>query len=226
MTQLPWYVARASGLVSWTLLTASVLWGLAITTKVLGRRPKPAWLLDLHRYLGGLATIFVGVHVGALLVDTYLKFDLVSVLVPFASRWRPSAVAWGVAGFYLLLAVELTSLARKKLPRKVWHATHLASFPLFLVATLHAITAGTDAHTLAFEAVAVAAVAVISGLTALRATQDTTTARSRTAAARAAMKVPGAPAVAGPPAGPPTYDGAGPSPRWDHQPARDAAAVR
>ena len=38
----PWYVARASGIVAWVLLAASVLWGLAITTRVMNGRPRPA----------------------------------------------------------------------------------------------------------------------------------------------------------------------------------------
>jgi len=170
MTQLPWYVARASGLVGWALLTASVLWGLLLSTKVLGKRPRPNWLLDLHRYLGGLATIFVLVHVGALLIDSYVKFSLVQVLVPFAASWKPTAVAWGVVGFYLLVAVELTSLVRNRLSKRVWRAVHLASFPLFLLATIHGFTAGTDGHTWLFEAAAVASLMGVSGLTAWRLT--------------------------------------------------------
>ena len=144
--QLPWYVARAAGLMAWALLTASVVWGLAISTKAkaFGRRPKPAWTLDLHRFLGGLATIFTAVHVGAILVDTYVKFDLVSVLVPFAASWRPAAVAWGVASLYLLLAVELTSLAKARIPRRWWRSIHFASFPLFVMATIHLLTPGAQ----------------------------------------------------------------------------------
>ncbi len=89
MTMLPWYVARASGLVGWGLLAAATLWGLALSTKALGPRPRPNWLLDLHRWLGGLALIFTGVHVGSLLLDTYVHFGLTSVLVPFASDVAP-----------------------------------------------------------------------------------------------------------------------------------------
>ena len=107
---LPWFVARSSGLIAWALLAASVVWGLAISTRVLNGRPRPAWLLDLHRYLGGIATVFVAVHIVALLGDTYVHFGLASVLVPFASSWHPVAVAWGISAFYLLLAVEVTSL--------------------------------------------------------------------------------------------------------------------
>src|SRR4051812_8159410 len=95
-SQLTWYVARSAGMVAWALLSASVLWGLAMTTRVAGRRVRRAWILDLHRYLGGLAAIFTGVHVVAILLDSYVHFDLASVLLPFASAWRPVAVAWGV----------------------------------------------------------------------------------------------------------------------------------
>ncbi len=162
MGTLPWYIARAAGLVAWGLLSASVVWGLALSTRALGRTPRPAWLLDLHRYLGGLATVFTGVHIAAVVADSYVHFGVASVLVPGA------AVAWGVVGLYLLLAVELTSLARSRLPRKVWRMTHAASFPLFVVATVHLLTAGTDAGALLTRALVTAVVATVAGLTAYR----------------------------------------------------------
>jgi len=140
-----WYTARATGLVGWLLCTLAVVWGLALSTRLLGKRPGPAWLLDLHRFLGGLATIFVVIHVGALVADSSTHFGLADVLVPLASSWKPGAVAWGVAGFYLLLAVELTSLARRRLPGGVWRLVHGASLPLWAVATVHLVAAGTDA---------------------------------------------------------------------------------
>ena len=55
-SQLWWYVARAGGIVAWALLTASVLWGLILSTKLRPPRVRPAWTLDLHRFLGGRAT--------------------------------------------------------------------------------------------------------------------------------------------------------------------------
>jgi DMSO/TMAO reductase YedYZ heme-binding membrane subunit len=154
-----WYIARASGLVSWALLTASVVWGLCMSTKlrVLGARPN--WMLDLHRFLGGVATIFVGVHVGAIVLDSYVHFGMTDVLVPFASSWHPERVAWGVIALYLLVAVELTSLARKSLAPHLWRAIHTLSLPLFVLATLHFVLAGTDAGA------AVAIAAVVMGLT-------------------------------------------------------------
>lgn len=80
-----WYVAGPSGLVAWALATLAVVWGLALSTRLLGKRPAPAWLLDLHRFLGGLTTVFVAVHIGALVADNYAHFGLGDLLVPMAS---------------------------------------------------------------------------------------------------------------------------------------------
>jgi methionine sulfoxide reductase heme-binding subunit len=71
--------------------------------------------------------MFTGVHVAALLVDSYVGFSVVDVTVPFAFHWHPVAVAWGIVGAYLLLAVELTSLVRHRLPRGLWRRVHYAS---------------------------------------------------------------------------------------------------
>ncbi len=172
-SQLWWYVARAGGLVSWALLAATALFGLALSSKVFGRRPRPAWLLDLHRSLGGLAVVFVGVHVVAIMLDTYVSFGPADVLVPFASSWHPGAVAWGIVAVYLLVAVEVTSLLRSKLPPKLWRRLHSLSFPLFVFATIHALTAGTDRNTAVMQASVVAVCAAVVALVAFRAKPGT-----------------------------------------------------
>jgi len=164
----PWYVARAAGLVSWALLAAATLWGLALSTKVLGKRPRPNWLLDMHRWLGGAALSFTGVHVIALLGDKYVHFGLSSILLPFASKWHPVAVAWGVVAAYLLLAVELTSLARARLSKRVWRRVHTASFVLFVFATIHGLSTGTDTKSAAAHLITLAVCTAFVGLTALR----------------------------------------------------------
>ena len=142
--QLWWYVARAGGLVTYGLLAASTIWGLAVSTRLLGRWPAPGWTLDLHRYLGGLALTFTGIHLTALLLDSYIQFDLLDLLVLFAAGWRPRAVAWGVVALYLLVAVQATSLARRHLPHRLWRRVHLTTFPLLVAATAHLLTAGSD----------------------------------------------------------------------------------
>jgi DMSO/TMAO reductase YedYZ heme-binding membrane subunit len=165
---LPWYVARAAGLVAWALLTLSLTWGFLLSSRVLGRRPKPRWLLDLHRFLGGLAVVFVGVHLVALLADTFVPFSPVQLLVPFTADYRPLAVSWGIVGFYLLLAVEITSLLMKRLPRRTWHLIHLLSYPLFAVATVHLLTAGTDSTNPVILWLAILAAAEVTLFTIIR----------------------------------------------------------
>jgi len=53
-TQVWWFVARSSGIVAWALSALAVLWGMALSSRALGRRPPAPWLLDVHRFLGGL----------------------------------------------------------------------------------------------------------------------------------------------------------------------------
>lgn len=142
--EFAWYVARSSGIVAWGLLTLATLWGLFLSTRILQERRRPAWLLDLHRWLGGLALVFTAVHLVALMIDDYVEFGIEEILLPGASEWRPAAVAWGVVGFYLLLAVQVTSLLMKRIPRRWWKAIHLASFGLFFAVSVHAALAGAD----------------------------------------------------------------------------------
>ncbi len=167
-SQLSWYAARASGLVAWAVVTLSILWGLALSTRLLRRRGVPAWLLDLHKFLGTLSIVFVAVHVAALWADNFVYFGPRELFLPFASAWRPGAVAWGIAATYLLVAIQLTSWAMKRLPRKLWHRVHLLSIPMFVLSTVHGFTAGADNANLAVEWVAVTAGIAVFLLVTLR----------------------------------------------------------
>jgi DMSO/TMAO reductase YedYZ heme-binding membrane subunit len=171
MTQVWWDTARAGGIVAWSLLAASVVWGLVISTKAAPGRLRPNWMLDFHRFLGGLAVVFVGVHVASIVLDSYVHFGLAEVLVPLASSWHPVAVAWGIVGLYLLLAVELTSLARRRLPRRAWRTVHALSFPTFALATIHGLTAGTDRGNLVWQVSLWGTVAAVVFLTVVRLLQ-------------------------------------------------------
>lgn len=167
--QLWWYMARASGVVAWILLTAAVLFGLVVRTKVGASPARPPWWLDLHRFLGGLATIFTGVHLATLVADSYIHFTVVDLVVPGASEWQPGAVAWGVVALWLLVAVEATSLLQKRLPRRTWRWIHLTSYPLFWMATFHFLTAGADARSRPAIAVVLASSGAVLFFTATRA---------------------------------------------------------
>lgn len=171
--QLWWYVARSGGIVAMVLIVASVVWGLLLSSKYLQGGPKPKGLLNIHRFLGGLSVIFTGIHLVALWLDSYVTFTLADLLVPFASAWKPAEVAAGVVAFWLLLAVQGTSLMMKRLPRHLWKWIHLGSYALLPLGLLHAITAGTDAGQTWFRFGAAGMIGLVTWLTAWRAIKVT-----------------------------------------------------
>lgn len=138
-----WYFARAGGLTAWFLLSASVLWGLLLSTRAMRGRVPAYRVLDLHRFLGGSTFMFLLVHTGVL-IGSKMHFGFAELLLPFRSPYRPGAVAWGVVAAYLMFAVQLTSWLRPHIPRRLWRAVHFATFPLFVCATVHMLKAGTD----------------------------------------------------------------------------------
>jgi DMSO/TMAO reductase YedYZ heme-binding membrane subunit len=159
--QVWWFVARGSGITAWLFLTASIMWGIVLGAGLFPKHRRPAWLLDLHRALGGLVVCFVGVHVGALIADNYVHFDVIDVLVPFAANWKTWQVALGVLALWGVVAVELTSLAMKHLRRSTWRAVHLTSYVVFVLTSLHGTFAGTDASNRLYLATSIAATVVL-----------------------------------------------------------------
>jgi DMSO/TMAO reductase YedYZ heme-binding membrane subunit len=151
-----WYLARATGLVAWVLLVASLVWGVLLATRALKPADRPAWLLGVHRALSGGAVVTTALHLVALAADTYVHFGWAELFVPFASPWKRGAVAVGVAAFWLLVAVQATSLAMKRLPKRWWRAVHLTSYAMVWSVTVHAGLAGTDASNRVYQVVALA----------------------------------------------------------------------
>lgn len=162
--KLAWYVARAGGLVAWLLCAASVVWGLLVSSRLVRRRGAPAWLLDLHRYLGTLTVVFTVLHLAGLWLDDYIDYGPKELFVPFTGEYRPVAVAWGTIAFWLLVAIQVTSWGMRHLPRRVWHAVHLGSLPLVVLGTVHGWFAGTDRSNRLVLAVALVAWAAMTFL--------------------------------------------------------------
>ncbi len=186
--KLTWYLSRSSGMVAWLLVTASVVWGLALSARLFSARTSPGWMLDLHRFFGGTAVTLVGVHLAALVADNYAHFGWRQILIPFTEAERAeritTAVAWGVMAMYLLVAVELTSLLRRRLPGRLWRKVHYLSFPLYVLCTLHGFQAGTDRKVKAFGVATIVCVVMTSALLAMRVTTTRRRSANRKATAR------------------------------------------
>lgn len=160
-----WYLARSSGLVAWAIAGVAILLGLLLSGR-LRRVPTPAWQQDLHRFLGGLSVVFLGLHLAGLAFDPTVAFGPTQLAIPMASTWRPGAVTWGIAAAYALVIVEASSLVMRRLPRKLWRAIHFLSYAVWISGTVHALESGTDAETV--RVIAIVGSVLIFNLSALR----------------------------------------------------------
>lgn len=208
--QFWWFLARSSGIVAWALLVGSVALGLVLSTRALGKRPTPAWSLDIHRGVSGMAVLLTVVHLVALVLDSYVEFGVAELLVPMASEWRPLAVTWGVLALYVLVAVEVSSLLRTRLPARVWRRIHMASFVLYGFATLHFVTAGTDVEGMPGTVAVVGSMVLIAALTLVRILAPRGAGRAKGRPAPRAARRSDAAAAAAPGAGPGVGPGAAP----------------
>ena len=160
--------------------------GLLFSARLVKGHPTPAWQLDLHRFLGGSALVLTVLHLAGLIADSYVQFDLADLLVPFVSSWKPLPVALGIGALYLLLAVEVTSLLLRRLPRRFWHAVHLSSYLMFWLATFHLLAVGTDASNALARVAAILVMATVVFLTHVRILSPRGRSGSRSSTDRAA----------------------------------------
>jgi len=126
------------------------------------RRLPTGWPIDLHRFLSTLSLVFLAVHMAALGPDNFVEFGWAEIFVPMASTWQPGAVAWGVVAFWLVVAVEVTSLLKRRIPNRVWRTIHFASFFVWVSSTVHLFMSGTDVSSPAFRVVQAVVIAAVS----------------------------------------------------------------
>ena len=138
-----WLVARAAGIVTLALLTLSVTFGLALSTRVLGNR-RGKMLIGWHQTLTWTALAMLGLHMVALALDPTIHFGIVGVLVPGAAPWRPVPVAAGILTGWLMLALAISFHVRRHIGQRRWRLLHYATFGAFTIGIYHALNVGTD----------------------------------------------------------------------------------
>lgn len=163
-----WYLTRATGLVAWAALAASLIVGVVVTSRLLGGRKWGRQLHSLHRSTSVVAVGMTAGHLGALVADSYVQFGPADLLVPFASSWRPGPVAMGVVAMWGMVLVVASSVARRRIARRAWKAVHVTSYASFWLATLHGITAGTDRAHPAVQGLLIAGVVAAAFVTTYR----------------------------------------------------------
>jgi len=128
---------------TWSTACASVIVGLLLSTRIVKNRTGP-WLLDLHRFLGGISVIFLIGHMVTLYFDSYVDFGARELLIPGESTWNAEAAAWGVIAAWTLVIVEVTSILRKRISTSVWRMFHMLSIVTVAAGSYHAWLGGSD----------------------------------------------------------------------------------
>jgi len=163
-----WLVSRASGIVALGLITASVLLGLTMATKILRRPGMGRKLVRLHEHLALVGLIAVTIHGLALLGDPWLHPSLSSLTVPFTMSYRPIFTGLGLLAGYLAALLGLSFYARRRIGVRLWRRLHRATVLVWFLGVVHTLGAGTDASTPWLRAIVLVPAIPIVYLIALR----------------------------------------------------------
>ena len=144
MNEVLWAFGRASGIISLLLFTVSLLLGIVTRSG----RPLPGMprfsVSLVHRNVSLLALVFLVLHVGTLMLDSYAKLGPIDVVVPFLGSFKPFWQGLGTVAFDLVVAVVITGLLRRRIGQRAFRFVHWFTYALWPVAVLHAIGNGTN----------------------------------------------------------------------------------
>jgi len=139
-----WLATRATGEISLVLFTVVTIMGIATTKGWASSRWPESVVTLLHRNISLLSVVFLGVHIGTTVVDSYVPIGWLDVVIPFQTTYKTLWVGLGTIAFDLMLAVIITSLMRRRIPQSLWKGIHWASYLLWATAVVHGLGSGTD----------------------------------------------------------------------------------
>jgi hypothetical protein len=165
-----WVLIRGSGIAAFALLTASVVWGLLVSTKIVARLVKAKPLTWFHESLGIGALLATLVHVAVISMHDFLDFTWAEILIPGRSDWKPLPVGFGIFAFYGLMVIVASFYVRRWIGQRVWRLIHFGSLGVFIASLVHGIQAGSDTSQPLVLGMYVGAAIVVFGLVAHRIT--------------------------------------------------------
>ena len=143
-SEIFWFLARASGITAYLLISASMIAGIVLKSRPFGAALKAPIALDVHRFITSLALAAIGVHGLALVADSTVEITFGDLLIPFAAPYKPLWTGLGVIAADLALIVAISFPLKKRIGGKNWRRLHWATYSIFVFSTAHGIAAGTD----------------------------------------------------------------------------------
>jgi predicted ferric reductase len=132
-----WFASRATGLVSLTLLSLTLVLGILGAGRYTGDRWPRFTLAALHRNLSLLMVVFLAVHVGTAIIDPYAGIGWLDAVLPFGSVYHPFWLGLGAVALDLMIAVLATTALRARISHARWRAVHWAGYACWPVALVH-----------------------------------------------------------------------------------------
>lgn len=139
-----WESVRASGIVSFLLLTVSVLLGMGLVFVKSGK-----WknlMQTIHQSSGWFGFLFALFHAVLLLFEKESKYAMGDILIPFLYEEHRLWWGLGVLALWGLFFVLLSSDLMKRMTKKWWRRTHYLVFPVYLFSLVHGVMLGTDGN--------------------------------------------------------------------------------
>ncbi|HJQ41686.1 MAG TPA: hypothetical protein VJ831_01260 [Jatrophihabitantaceae bacterium] len=168
-----WYIARGAGLSALILLTVATCLGAVTSGRVHGRPVARINAQYLHRAFafGGLAVL--GVHVIAILADSYAHVGWLHSLIPFTSQYRPLWVGIGTLALYAYALVAVSGMLRARLATSTagargWRILHGSAYAGWALSILHGLKSGTDSDVTWVRFLYLACLAAVVGSVAVR----------------------------------------------------------
>ncbi len=139
-----WDAARAAGFVGYLLLWAACFTGAGVNLRFHPLVGKQAVAFELHRGTAVLSVAFVAGHMAALLLDRWMTFGVMDVLVGFTAGYRPLATGLGAVALWLMVGILVSTAYSAQMPKALWRGLHFFSYLAFAAALAHALLAGSD----------------------------------------------------------------------------------
>jgi hypothetical protein len=141
-----WYLSRASGFVTLTILWAAMAMGLGITNKMIRLWPGAPTAFSIHQYTSLLGLAFAIYHGLVLMGDHYTDFSLPRLATPFSIDYKTVWIGLGQTSFYVWMLVVLSFYVRQHIGQKTWRVIHYLNFAVYVMAFLHSAFTGTDSN--------------------------------------------------------------------------------
>jgi DMSO/TMAO reductase YedYZ heme-binding membrane subunit len=154
-TSWPWYIIRGAGFLAAALLILIMISGIGQVTGIIYRYIEPVTVWAIHKAMALALLVAIAFHIGFLLIDHFVKFNIFQVLIPFTYNYTNGtklfgiplgllAISLGILAMYGSIILVATSLKWIDSKKTTWRKIHYISYAVIIFVFIHALYVGSD----------------------------------------------------------------------------------